>query len=152
MQGFLPPWAYNQYNEAKRHHLLNDLGRPDVSSFAAYAYSAGLHLDRDICVSHGWVFNRSEQVHLIYIRHFMTFHLICTSCRFKGMNQTLFTVTINSSLNFPTTPVGSGMQQGTLMERHQTSLPCPSPQGGRMVLSVNPTLPSGRTQLQSRRQ
>ena len=67
MEGFLPPWAYTQYKMAQKHLLLNDLGRPDVSSFAAYAYSAGLHLDDDICVSHGWVFSRSEKVCLTYI-------------------------------------------------------------------------------------
>ena len=57
MLGFLPPWAISQFEEAKKYKLLNDLGRPNVFSFAAYAYSAGLHLDRDICISHGWVFS-----------------------------------------------------------------------------------------------
>lgn len=62
MRGFLPHLAYQQYCEAKKYGVINDLGRPDVSSFAAFGYSAGLHLDKDICVSHGWVFKRTEEV------------------------------------------------------------------------------------------
>lgn len=62
LRGFLPHSADEQYYQAKKNYLINDLGRPDVSSFAAYGYAAGLHVDRDICVSHGWVFQRSEHV------------------------------------------------------------------------------------------
>jgi hypothetical protein len=62
MKGFLPHLAYDQFNEAKNCLLINDLGRPDVSSFVGYGYSAGLHLDKDVCVSHGWVFKRSKEV------------------------------------------------------------------------------------------
>jgi hypothetical protein len=92
--GFLPPWANQQYNEAKWHYLLNNLGSPDVSSFAAYVYFAGLHLNRDICITHGWVINRSEKVHLIYVI-FVTFYPTYMSCRFKEKNSTSFIVTTN---------------------------------------------------------
>jgi hypothetical protein len=57
MMGFLLHLAYQQYHAAQHYHLLNDLERPDVSSFAVYGYSAGLHIDKGICVSHGWVFS-----------------------------------------------------------------------------------------------
>ena len=67
MLGFLPPWACSQFQMAKESNLLNDLGQPNISIFTAYAYSAGLHLNWDICISHGWVFSRSEEVCLIYI-------------------------------------------------------------------------------------
>jgi hypothetical protein len=56
--------------------LINKLGRPDVSSFSTFAYSAGLHLDDDNSVSHGWVLTRdtnhvseySLNIHLIFKR------------------------------------------------------------------------------------
>lgn len=67
MMGFLPHLAYEQYLAAESSNLINSLGRPNLSSFAAYGYSAGLHLDTDVCISHGWVFNRPKEVYLIYI-------------------------------------------------------------------------------------
>ena len=42
--------------------LVNMLGRPDTSSFATYAYCAGLHLDEDESVTHGWVIKRGKKV------------------------------------------------------------------------------------------
>jgi hypothetical protein len=62
MQGFLPHLADQQYKEALQFGLINRLGRLDVSSFATFGYCAGIHRDKDICVSHGWVIDRSEQV------------------------------------------------------------------------------------------
>ena len=67
--GFLPPLAYQQYKVATENKLINDLGTPNVSSFVAYAYSAGLHVDKDICVSHGWVVERSPKVSFKYVHH-----------------------------------------------------------------------------------
>jgi len=58
VQGFLP-------NVAQKSNIINDLERPNFASFVAFAYSAGLHLDNDECVSHGWVFNRPEKVQYI---------------------------------------------------------------------------------------
>jgi hypothetical protein len=73
VQGFLPHLADQQYRAAQEYGLINDLGRPEVSSFAAYGYSAGLHLDKDICTSHGWVFNRSKEVYCIQNMSFHNF-------------------------------------------------------------------------------
>ena len=42
--------------------MMNKLGRPNTSSFATYAYCAGLHLDRDESATHGWVIKRGKQV------------------------------------------------------------------------------------------
>jgi hypothetical protein len=64
LMGFLPPRAYHRYAKAKEYGLINDLGRPDVSSFATFAYAAGVHIDQDVCMSHGWVCSRSPQVFL----------------------------------------------------------------------------------------
>jgi hypothetical protein len=52
---FLSPLAYYQYKMARENKLINDLSTPNVFSFVVYAYAAGLHVDDDICVSHGWV-------------------------------------------------------------------------------------------------
>jgi hypothetical protein len=41
---------------------VNQLGRPDTSSFVTYAYCAGLHLDNDESVTHGWVIKRGVKV------------------------------------------------------------------------------------------
>jgi hypothetical protein len=67
LRGFLPHRAHQQYKAAQESLLINDLGRPNVSSFVAYAYAAGLHLDKDVCVSHGWVFERPPKVQLKYV-------------------------------------------------------------------------------------
>jgi hypothetical protein len=78
---FLPPLAYHQYKVAREHKLINDLGTPNVSSFVAYAYSAGLHIDKDVCVSHGWVVERPSKVSLKYV-HYLSFLTQLT--RFAG--------------------------------------------------------------------
>jgi hypothetical protein len=55
VQGFLPNVAHKQFNVAQKSNIINDFGRPNFSSFVAFAYSAGLHVDEDECVSHGWI-------------------------------------------------------------------------------------------------
>lgn len=44
--------------------MINSLGRPNTSSFATYGYCAGLHLDNDETVTHGWVIKRGSAVML----------------------------------------------------------------------------------------
>ena len=78
LQAFLPHSVYKQYQKAKKYHLINDLGRPNVSSFAAYAYSASLHIDKDVCLSHGWVYSHSKEVDLYC--HSANFHLTYSTC------------------------------------------------------------------------
>jgi hypothetical protein len=46
--------------------MLNGLGRPNTASFATYAYCAGLHLDNDESITHGWVIKRGKEVTLNY--------------------------------------------------------------------------------------
>jgi hypothetical protein len=92
MMGFLPHLAYKQYFEARHYHLINDLGRPNVTSFAAYAYSAGPHIDKDICVSHGWIVSRSEEVCLKYVIPQLFTYM---SYRLIDGNRILCTATIN---------------------------------------------------------
>jgi hypothetical protein len=41
---------------------LNILQTPDYSSFVAFAYCSGPHLDNDDAPTSGWVFKRSDQV------------------------------------------------------------------------------------------
>lgn len=41
---------------------MNQLGCPNTSSFVTYAYCAGLHLDNDESVTHGWVIKRGIKV------------------------------------------------------------------------------------------
>ena len=48
--------------------MLNRLGRPNTASFATYAYCAGLHLDNDESITHGWVIKRGKEVMSIIIR------------------------------------------------------------------------------------
>jgi hypothetical protein len=45
--------------------MMNRLGRPNTASFATYAYCAGLHLDSDESVTHGWVINRGKKVYRV---------------------------------------------------------------------------------------
>jgi hypothetical protein len=63
--------------KAKDKGLLNRFGRPNTSAFATYAYSAGLHLDSDESVTHGWVIQRGKEVHCFFIlkkRHTEFYH------------------------------------------------------------------------------
>ncbi|KAF8219891.1 hypothetical protein L208DRAFT_1382841 [Tricholoma matsutake] len=62
MQGFLPNFAKEQYAKAAEKKLINHLGRPNTSSFVTYAYCAGLHVDNDESVTHGWVIKRGIKV------------------------------------------------------------------------------------------
>lgn len=48
---------------------MNALGTPDVSSFATYAYVAGVHLDDDDSFSVGWVARRSSKASAITRAH-----------------------------------------------------------------------------------
>jgi hypothetical protein len=81
MQGFLPRFASVQFVSFKycgvhntyfpdyqaravEKKILNQLGRPNTSSFVTYAYCAGLHLDNDESVTHGWVIKRGIKVSL----------------------------------------------------------------------------------------
>ena len=49
-------------SQIERKKLINQLGRPNTASFATYAYCAGLHLDTDESVTHGWVIKREKEV------------------------------------------------------------------------------------------
>jgi hypothetical protein len=60
--GFLPHFAAAQYKKAVEKKMLNRLGRPNTASFATYAYCAGLHLDNDESITHGWVIKRGKEV------------------------------------------------------------------------------------------
>jgi hypothetical protein len=44
--------------------MLNQLGHPNTASFAMYAYCAGLHLDNDKSVTHGWMIKCGKEASL----------------------------------------------------------------------------------------
>ena len=74
MSKFLLYLAYQQFKAAKEHALINNLGRVDVLSFAAFAYSAEPYIDKDICVSYVWMFDHLEKV---LWSHLPSHHLLC---------------------------------------------------------------------------
>jgi hypothetical protein len=140
LMGFLPNLAYQQFQAAKKYGLINDLGRPDVSSFAAYAYSAGLHTDNDICASHGWVFKRSKEVLYIskrVIPRLSTYIMMAFNCRSKGTNPTLCMVITASSLNSRTTATGFGTLLKMHMARHPIEWPWRIQSDGRTTSSID---------------
>ncbi len=65
--------------------MVNKLGHPDTSSFATYAYCAGLHLDKDESVTHGWVIKRGKEVSNVLFDSLSMFKFT----RFIIGNQTL---------------------------------------------------------------
>ena len=120
MMEFLPKSAYDQYRAAQDYELINSLGRPDVASFAAYGYSAGPHIDKDVCVSHGWVFSRPKEVRLKCFT--LRPHLRAFDYRSSEKSRTSCTATTSSSLSFQTTPIGFGTPRETHMGQPPTGL------------------------------
>jgi hypothetical protein len=47
--------------------MLNRLGRPNTAAFATFVYCAGLHLDNDESITHGWVIKHGKKVTSIII-------------------------------------------------------------------------------------
>ena len=127
--------------------MLNHLGRPDTSSFATYAYCAGLHLDNDESITHGWVIKRGKGVSGLLFNSLFTF--IFT--RFIVGNRTLSWEIIKLYWSLTSVHIGFGVLMLMHMEQQPTKRPCSIPKNGRpQHFLTKKTMLNGPVSIQSR--
>jgi hypothetical protein len=130
---------------AKASNLINRLGRPDVSSFSTFAYSAGLHLDDDICISHGRVVQRNPD-HVSTTAQLCIYLLIVT--RFTALNPTLFMVITSSLWSLLKIHTGFGVHGVMHMGQHHHTLSLPIPKPGNKLQRIEGILDNGQMAIQ----